>query len=201
MKHAKQMTIVTLLFLAISGLAAAQSLGDYARTVRKNKPDPSSTTHHYDNDNLPTTETLSVVGPAPAAGAQSAPVAQTAPDSTTAAAERQKAADEWNAKLAKQKETIDALNHELDLDQRELRLRTAAAYTDPTIAVRNVQWNKDDAKYKSDADEKQKALEAARQQLEELQEQAHKAGVTPKDQDTDKDKDKDKNNNSDNDKK
>ena len=64
MKHTKLMAIVTLLLLGASG-AAAQSLGDYARAVRKNKAEPGSTSRHYDNDNLPTNETLSVVGPPP----------------------------------------------------------------------------------------------------------------------------------------
>ena len=68
MKHTKLMAIVTLLLLGVSA-AAAQSLGDYARAVRKNKAETSSTARHYDNDNLPTNETLSVVGPPPGADA------------------------------------------------------------------------------------------------------------------------------------
>ena len=36
MKHTKLTAIITLLLLGVSG-AAAQSLGDYARAVRKNK--------------------------------------------------------------------------------------------------------------------------------------------------------------------
>jgi len=68
MKHTKYMAIGTLLLLGVSG-AAAQSLGDYARAARKKKAEPTSTTRHYDNDNLPTNETLSVVGPPPPAPA------------------------------------------------------------------------------------------------------------------------------------
>src|SRR5271168_3535788 len=56
MKDTKCMAIVTLLVLGV-GAATAQSLGDYARTVRKNKPETTSTGKVYDNDNLPTTET------------------------------------------------------------------------------------------------------------------------------------------------
>ena len=121
MKHTKLMAIVTLLLLGVSG-AAAQSLGDYARAVRKNKAESSSTTRHYDNDNLPANETLSVVGPPPEGDAKAGQKAA-AVDSSAAAAERQKTAKEWNEKIAKQKEKIDSLNHDLDLDQRERRLR------------------------------------------------------------------------------
>jgi len=195
MKHMKRVAIATLLLLGISG-AAAQSLGDYARSVRKNKPEPSSTSRHFDNDNLPTGGNLSVVGPPPAGDAGNANSAQaaTAPAvaPAAAAAERQKTADEWKTKLDQQKQKVDSLNHELNLDQRELRLRTAAAYTDPTVSARDVQWNKEDARYRSDIEEKQKALDAARQEFDEMQEQARKAGIVEKDNDKDGGKEKDK---------
>jgi hypothetical protein len=185
--------IGTLLLLACSA-ANAQSLGDYARSVRKNKPDSATASRHFDNDNLPTGEALSVVGP-PADGSGNASSAAPAPD-LAAAAERQKAADEWKQKLDKQKEKIDALNHEVDLDQRELRLRAAAQTSDPGVTARNVQFTKDEVQYKSDMDAKQKELEAAKQQLDELQDQAHKAGVAQPEPATDTDKgsnnDKDK---------
>ena len=64
MKHMKLMAIVTLLLLALAA-AAAQSLGDYARArLARTKPRPVPASRHYDNDNLPTNETLSVVGTA-----------------------------------------------------------------------------------------------------------------------------------------
>src|ERR1700674_660401 len=121
MKNTKCMAICTLLLLMVSG-AAAQSLGDYARAARKRKPEPSSTSRHYDNDNLPTNETLSVVGPPPtnanagqgAVNTSSTPATKTgAADPAKAPAENQKIADEWKKKLDKQKEKIDPLNHEL----------------------------------------------------------------------------------------
>jgi hypothetical protein len=185
------MAIATLLLLGVSG-AAAQSLGDYARSVRKNKPEPTVASRHYDNDNLPTTDKLSVVGPPPSNDTGAATAKAAAAPGPSA---QQKAADEWKQKLDDQKQKVDALNHELDLDQREVRLRTAAAYTDPTVAVRDVQWNKDDARYKSQIEQKQKALDDARQQLEDMQEQAHKAGVAPSDKDNTSDANKDKDNN------
>ncbi|MGA9414683.1 MAG: hypothetical protein WBV60_08315, partial [Terriglobales bacterium] len=127
--------------------------------------------------------------------ANSADAAKAAADSAAAdrqktADERQKAADQWKKKLDDQKQKIDSLNHEIDLDQREMRLRAAAAYTDPNIVVRDVNWNKDDVRYKNEIDQKQKALDTARQELSDLQDQAHKAGVA------EQDKDKDNNDNS-----
>jgi len=188
MKHTKHIAIVTLLLLGV-GAAAAQSLGDYARTVRKNKPDATPTSRVYDNDNLPTTETLSVVGPSPS-DSKSAGAAK--PATVDPATARQQTADAWKEKLDKQKEKISSLSHELDVDQRELQLHAAAAQTDPSVSVRNVQFNKDEVQYKSDLEAKQKALDAARQEMDDLQDQAHKAGVAQNEEDNDKDKDNSK---------
>ncbi len=197
MKHMKHLAIGTLLLLGVSG-AAAQSLGDYARAVRKNKPEPSSTTRHYDNDNLPTSDKLSVVGPEPAADSNTAPAANAAAaNPAAAAAERQKTANDWKQKLDAQQQKIESLNHDLDLDQREYRLRATEIYSDAGNRLRNsAQWDKDDAHYKSDIDSKQKELDAAKQELDQIQEEARKAGIVEKekdkDQETDKTKDTDK---------
>jgi hypothetical protein len=182
----RKTAISTLLLLGISGAGAAQSLGDYARAVRKNKPEPSATTRHFDNDNLPTDQVLSVVGPTPAANAGSAEAAKApASDPAAAAADRQKTADAWKDKLAKQQDKINALNHELDLDQREYRLRAASYYADAGARLRDAaDADKQDSDYKSDVDAKQKAIQAAQQELSELQEQARKDGVKQKDDDS-----------------
>src|SRR5208282_2642621 len=112
---------------------------------RKNKPEPSSASRHYDNDNLPTDQALSVVGPPPSSDA--------------------------NADAAKPA-TVDPA---------------------PSVTVRDVNWNKDDERYKSDLEEKQKAVAAARQELDEMQEKAHKAGVAEDEKDSSKDNNKDSN--------
>jgi hypothetical protein len=188
MKHTKLMAVVTLLMVALC-TASAQSLGDYARTARKNKAEPSPTTRHYDNDNLPTGETLSVVGQSPSANsAASVPAEASKATEQKAAVDRQKAADELNKKIQDQQEKINALNHELDLDQREQRLRAAAFYTDAGTRLRNPgQWDKDQAQDANDAAEKRKALDAARQQLEQMQEDARKAGISQKEKEKDAD--------------
>ncbi|MGO9403757.1 MAG: hypothetical protein ACLPVW_09850 [Terriglobales bacterium] len=192
MKHMKYFAIGTLLLLGVSG-AAAQSLGDYARAVRKNKPEPSSTTRYFDNDNLPTTDKLSVVGPAPAADSNAAGAGAAGADADkAAAAERQKTADDLKKKLDEQQQKIESLNHDLDLDQREYRLRAAEIYSDAGNRLRNsAQWDKDDAQYKTDIDSKQKALDAAKQDLDQIQEEARKAGIVEKDKDEEKDQAKD----------
>lgn len=191
MKPINRIAIGTLLLAGIGG-ASAQSLGDYARSARKNKVEPTTASRHFDNDNLPTDQKVSVVGPSPdATTAQGGTVADAtqAKNMTTstpaaAAADRAKNADEWKKKLDTQKEKLDGLNHELDLDQREYRLRTAGYYADAGARLRDAaQFDKDGADHKTDIEQKQKAIDAAKQQLEELQEQARKAGAQDKSKD------------------
>jgi len=80
---------------------------------------------------------------------------------------------------------------ELDLEQREYRLRAAAYYGDAGTRLRDSgQYDKDNAQYKSDVDGRQKALDAARQEFDEMQEQARKAGIVEKEKDKDDTSDK-----------
>lgn len=204
MKNMKRFCIAALLLFGIGG-ASAQSLGDYARAARKNKPEPSAASHHYDNDNLPASEHLSVVGPPAGADGSGGQAANSAPaqaaDAAAANADRQKAAADWQKKLDEQKGKIDALSHELDLDQREYRLRAAAMYGDAGNRLRNsAEWDKEDSQYKTDIDAKQKAIDDARAQLDQMQEEARKAGVTQKEKDADKDNDAGKDTDKDKDK-
>jgi hypothetical protein len=186
MKQKQIMAIGALLLLAASA-ASAQSLADYARAARKNKPEPSTASHHYDNDNLPSGGDISVVGEAPAQGADQSKASAAATTPGADAADHQKAADDLKEKLDTQKQKIDALSRDLDLEQREFRLRAAAFYGDAGERLRNsAQWDKDQAQYKSDIDSKQKAIDTARQELDNLQEQARKAGLREKEQPADK---------------
>src|ERR1035438_5052739 len=141
MKFPKCMAMAILLLLGASG-ASAQSLGDYARAARKNKSQAAST-HHYDNDNIPTGDGLSVVGPPATSDASTnngdAKAAPPAP--STSDAEHQRRADEWKQKLELQKQKVDGLNHELALHQRELQLRAVQLNADPTVRLRDGgQW-------------------------------------------------------------
>jgi hypothetical protein len=173
-----------------ASFAAAQSVADAARAARKNKAGSAPASRHFDNENLPSGDGVSVVGPAPSSETKATDENKAAADAaaaTAAASDRQKAADEWKEKLDKQKAKIDSLNHELDLDQREMRLRAAAAYSDPAVRGRNAaEWDKQDAQYRTDIESKQKAIEEARKQLDDMQEQARKAGIKEKDADSDK---------------
>ena len=93
-------------------------------------------------------------------------------------AEKAAAAKQWEDKISAQKDSIDLDSRELDVLQREYQLRAAAFYADAGNRLRNqAAWDQEDAKYKEQIADKQKALDDAKQKMEDLQEQARKAGM------------------------
>lgn len=201
----KRISLVFLAGIVLAGtlvtVSGAQSepLGDYARSVRKDEKPASA--KKYDNDNLPTSDQISVVGnatdsagpedanPAPETDsaktqdgtATSAPPSKTEKKADGADAQKTnegKANDEWKQKIADQQGKVDLLSRELDVTQREYRLRAAAFYADAGNRLRNQgSWDKEDAQYKLDLAKKQKAVDEAKKALDDLKEKARKAGV------------------------
>ena len=194
------------LFATLAIAQDAAPLGDYARQVRKQKDRQALAGKKFDNDNLPAADKLSVVGQAPAENTDAsaaatgeaatangeAKAAATTPDSANGqtaepagkkspedeGAQKQKMYKEWQTKIQGQQNQIDTLAHELDLANREYRLRAAAFYADAGNRLRNAgAWDKEDAQFKEQIADKQKKLDDAKKQLEDLQEQARKAGV------------------------
>ncbi len=190
------------------GHAQSAPLGDYARQARKHKGQQAPTAKVFDNDNLPKNDKLSVVGQPPAedadATAPANPDATAAASSDAAApaqpatpaagqgdaansdkkpaddatAQKQKAFKDWQTKIQAQQDEVDLMTREIDVANREYRLRAAAFYADAGNRLRNASaWDKEDAQYKDQLGEKQKKLDDAKQKLEELREQARKAGV------------------------
>ena len=189
-----------------SQTSQGSSLGDYARQVRKDAP-PKAKPKVFDNDNLPTEDKLSIVGPAtptpppaqntgeakpgeeaakasqpggtaPASGEAKAPVPSTSPKLAEEEAARQAKLKEWQQKITAQKDQIDLLQRELDVFQREYQIRAAAFYADAGNRLRNSgNWDKQDAQYKEQIADKQKAIDDAKQKLEDLEEEARRAGV------------------------
>ena len=177
-----------------------QSLADYARKVHKDTGSAKAKPKMFDNDNLPKEDKLSIVGKQPAeaksgdedtseksaagAASKAAPEEKAAIEAKSAAAtadEKEKKEAEWKnwqEKIKAQKEQVTLASRELDVTEREYRLRAAAIYADAGNRLRNEStWDKEDTKYKEQIAEKQKALDEAKQKVEDLQEEAHKAGV------------------------
>jgi hypothetical protein len=194
----------TAAFVAILAISCASAqdapLGDLARQVRKQKP--ASTNKTFDNDNLPKDDKVSVVGQAPEQSSDGNPqdtnnaavqstdqTAQPADAAKAGNGEQKSATDEeqakkqamwkeWQNKIKQQRDAIDLANRELDVANREYRLRAAAFYADAGNRLRNSgQWDKEDSQYKDQIAAKQKTLDDAKKKLEDMQDEARKAGV------------------------
>ena len=171
------------------------SLGDYARKVHK-EPSVKTKPKVFDNDNIPKEDKLSIVGePAPATTADNTRAEEnskaTAPADGKQGAETKPASspeDEqarkqlewksWQDKLGSQRNAIDLASRELDVLQKEYQLRAAAMYADVGNRLRNsTQWDKQETEYKQKIADKQKAVDDAKQKLDDMEEEARKAGV------------------------
>jgi hypothetical protein len=182
-----QLCAVAVILLA--GVASAQSLADVARKTRKeNAKKPAAKL--FTNENLPVDAPISVAGQ-PVAGAQDS----ASPDSGSAdktakdkqksdadkksyAEQRDAAIQQWKQRFADQNKQISLLQRELKVLQGEYRLRAAVYYADAGNALRNqADWAKQDREYRAKLDEKQKALDQAKQKLDDMKEEARKAGM------------------------
>ena len=95
-----------------------------------------------------------------------------------AAVEKQQMYKDWQKKISTQKDQIDLLTRELTVAQKEYQLRAAAFYADAGNRLRSSgAWDQEDTQFKQQIADKQKALDKAKQDLDDMQEQARKAGV------------------------
>ena len=206
MNRVFRFSLTALLFTSVcAGVAVAQSsqqsLGDYARAIKKSKGVPATPDQKkvYDNDNLPANSSISVVGNAPAAPATNAPTDQAKDASASAqatgddkkdekkdpeikagqsASERKEALDAWKQKLDDQSTKVNSVAHELDLLQREYRVKSSEFYSNTANRAQNpTGFAKDDADYKQKIADKQKELDDAKAKLSQVQDDARKAGA------------------------
>jgi hypothetical protein len=187
--------------------ASGSSLGDYARQIRKEPgvkttpkvfdndnlpkvdklsivgqkaPPPaekSAEKKAAEADNT-SAEGEAKAGAAAKTGAEEKTSSTSAAKAPEDEATRQTAAKQWADKITAQKSQIDLLARELDVLQREYQIRAAAMYADAGNRMRNsADWDRQDAQYKQQIADKQKALDEAKQKLEDLLEEARKAGA------------------------
>src|SRR5438067_1524312 len=150
--------------------SASQPLGDYARSIRKSKDAPAASQQKkiYDNDTLPATASVSVVGNSAASDQPKNADADSAAASSKTASdksqkdkaepqikpgqsidERKEAIEAWKAKFDGQNEKIAKASHELELLQREYRVKAAEFYADTARRAQDpTGFAKEDADYK-----------------------------------------------------
>ena len=176
------------------GVAAAQSdsLADAARKHKEQQAGKPVATKVYTNDNLPSTETISTVGAPPSdnaaptptdgqPGASADPAAAAPKDGSKSADDnkaRQKTWEDWRDKIQKQKSSVEQMQKENEELERQFKLTTGNYYNSAQQRVYDgAAMEKEDTAYKTQMEQKKKALEDAKQKIDDLQEQARRAGV------------------------
>jgi hypothetical protein len=186
----RKFLLATMMLAAMAAVAQQQpTAAQMARSSRQQAGSPSRTPKVYDNDNLPTQAPITVLGSVSAPEAATAD-ARPEDNSSSAAATNdpkqkkddaeaaRKRQEEWRSKLADQRKEIGTLQRELDILQRENRLRQAAVYSDAGNSLRDpAKWAAEDRQYQQQITEKSQQLDKAKTKLEDLLEQARKAGI------------------------
>jgi len=160
-------------------------LGDVARMARRHKPAPTPGEKVYDNDNLPGKAIVSTVGSdAAKAGDQGTANSDNGADKdkdkngTPSADEHKKTNDAWAGKIGDQKQEISRLERELNVLQRESQIHAAVNAADMGSRLgNNAKYADEEKQYQQQIADKQKALDEAKQKLDDMQEEARKAGV------------------------
>jgi hypothetical protein len=157
---------------------AQQSLGELARQQRQLKRPSSAKV--ITNDDIAMTAAPAPDAPAPATAAEAK---GDKPDKGGAAAvpsadDKAKLAASLKAKADEQKKNIAQLQRELNVAEREYRVKVAVYYADVGNNLRDSKkWAEEDRKQRAELDDKKKQIDAAKQKLDEIQEQARTAGV------------------------
>ena len=169
-------------FILVSCAGAQESLGELARQQRQSKR-PSSA-RVITNDDLAISAAPAPEAAADAKGDKTDKEKEKSDkdknDSAAApsADDKAKLAASFKAKVDEQKKNIAQLERELDVAQREYRLKVAVYYADVGNNLRDSKkWAEEDRKQRAELDEKQKAIADAKQKLADLQEQARKLGI------------------------
>ncbi len=156
--------------------ASAQSLGEAARKAKSEKK--PATNKVYTNDDFASQAPVMKAAEKESIPADANKDAKT--DNKSDDADKAKAAKaaEWKQKVEEQKKAVADMEREVNLMEREHQVRVATYYADAGNQLRDSKkWFEDEKKYEEDHAAKQKSLADARQKLDDLQENARKAGM------------------------
>jgi hypothetical protein len=160
------------LLLGTAPAQQSESLGDIARQQRAGKKAPKKV---ITNDDLPSAP--AAASPAAPAAATPAPAAKAAPQKDLAD-EYQKSQQDFRARYLAQKQQVEKLQADIAAMQRDYQQRVAGYYADAGNRLRDDKaWADKQRKFDSDIAEKQKKLDQARQELDNIKEQARRAGI------------------------
>lgn len=190
MKHLwKWMTCVIFVFTVTALVSAQESLGDVARQERA-KPKPQAAKVITDDDISPakiateqssgTTEKKKISDADAGQGAGESADGKPAKDKDEplTADEKIKQIEMWKTKIAAQEAKVQSLDQAVQQIDRDYRLRMSAFYGDLGVRLRDeAKWADEEKKYHEEIAVKQKERDAERDKLEDMKDEARRAGV------------------------
>jgi Glu-tRNA(Gln) amidotransferase subunit E-like FAD-binding protein len=178
MARSKKIQFCVLFLIAVANFAYAQSLGDVARKERA-RPKPQAA-RVYTNDDIPSVDLSKEEASTPKdANTESVTSAAKDEDKKSAIEKQHALNEEWKNRVAKEKANVADIEREIDLMQREEKLRVAVYYSDAGNRLRDSkQWDDEQQKFQKDLADKQNKLSEAKTKLTDALEEARKAGAT-----------------------
>ena len=167
MRHSLAVAAVVVgLGVFATGSVFAQSLGDVARQQKQNSAQTKPAAKKViTEDDLPTQETISTGSSD--SRATDASKEEKQGDST---ADKMKSADEFKAAIQSQKQNVDSLQKQVDDTKASVHFVEANRYSN------GVEYNEHQIQKQKEADRLQKQLDEEKSKLQDMQEQARKAG-------------------------
>ncbi len=167
MRHPLAMAATVVgLGLFAAGSVFAQSLGDVARQQKQNSAQSQPAAKKViTEDDLPTQETIST-----GSGDSKATDASKEEKQGDSTADKLKSADEFKAAIQTQKQNVDALQKQVDDMKASVHFVEANRYSN------GVEHNERQIQKQKEADRMQKQLDEEKSRLQDMQEQARKAG-------------------------
>jgi hypothetical protein len=164
--------------ILMSGIAVAQEdLGAMARQQRQQKKPTAKRV--YTNDDLATQSSAPAPGPAADAKPATDAKAEAPKPKGPSADDKAKAQAALQSQVNARKAEIATLTRELEIADRENRLRVANYYADAGNSLRDPRKFQDEQKAKEDEIAgKKKAIEEGKAKLADVIEQGRKAGLT-----------------------
>jgi len=187
--RSQKLTIVAaaLLMLLAASLAAAQSLGDFARDMRQQKKDAKKPLKVYTNENLPPpapweTSTAAPVSSATSSSAPSKPKDSTSPASEAKPEETEKSGDKkqtqeyWQGRFKAAEEQLAAAQQQQQLAEDELNLMQIQQARELNPEVQNELNTKIPAK-QAEVAAQRAATEKAQKALDDLEKEFKDSGA------------------------
>jgi hypothetical protein len=172
---------VAVCLLIAAGLLGlqAQSLGEAARKIRAQKAGApkAKADRVYNNENLPRTTTISVIGGSEPAPARTATAETAAPGGAATSDASKEEEKTWRARFAKLRADLANEERRMDTLQRELNLAQIQAYQDPNQANREAFTRNELTQRTQEIEQQRQTVEAAKKAIADLEEELRKKGL------------------------